>query len=62
MAIAAGDLDQAELGDVAADRGLGDGEAAVAEDLGQLVLAADRPAGDELADRPLAVGRAGLEA
>ena len=55
VALAARDLDQAELGDVAAHGGLGHGEAAPAELLGELVLAADRGPGDDLADDPLAV-------
>ena len=40
--VVAGDLDEPELGDVAADRRLGDGEAAPRQALGELLLAADR--------------------
>ena len=58
VAIAARDLDEAELGDVAADRRLRHGIAAVAQLLDELVLAADRLAGDELADQALAFGLA----
>ena len=55
VAVAARDLDQAELGDVARDRRLGDRVAAPAELLGELALAADRHPGDQLADGPLAI-------
>ena len=51
--LAAG-LDQAQLGDVAADRRLGRPEAALAERGGELLLRPDRPLGDQVADRPLA--------
>ena len=48
-------LDEPELGDVAADRRLRHREAAIDQPVGQLVLAADRLARDDLADRPLPV-------
>ena len=48
-------LDQAQLGDVAADGGLGHLDVPLREQLHQLVLAADRPAGHELVDLPLAL-------
>ena len=48
------DLDQPELGDVAADRGLGRAESTLAQRGGQLLLGADRPLVDQVADRPLA--------
>ena len=48
------DLDQPELGDVAADRRLGRPEAALAEGGGELLLGPDRALVDEVADRPLA--------
>ncbi len=48
------DLDQLQLGDVAADRRLRRPEAAVAERGGELLLGPDRPLLHEVADRPLA--------
>ena len=48
------ELDQAELGDVAADRRLGGLEAALAEGGGQLLLGPDDPLVDEVPDGPLA--------
>ena len=50
----AADLDEAELGDVAADRGLGGPEAAFAEGGRQLLLGPDRALLDEVPDGPLA--------
>ena len=50
----AGRLDQAQLGDVAADRRLGRAEAALAEGGGELLLGADRALLHEVADRALA--------
>ena len=47
-------LEQPELGDVARDGGLGDGEALLGERVDELALAADRPRHHELADGPLA--------
>ena len=56
MAVGAGRLDQAELGDVARDRRLGHLEALRAEGVDDLALAADRSRADQLADRALALG------
>ena len=50
MPVVAHDLDQAELGDVATDRGLGHREAALGEALGDGLLAADLILRDEVAD------------
>ena len=50
----AGDLDEAQLGDVAGDRRLGRPEPALAQGGGQLLLGPDGPLADEVADRPLA--------
>ena len=55
VAVGAGRLDQAELGDVARDRRLGHLEALRAEGVDDLALAADRPRRDELADGALAL-------
>ena len=50
MAIAARDLDQPKFGDVAADGGLRDLEAGLAEQLDELLLAADLGARHQLED------------
>ena len=55
VAVGAGRLDQAELGDVARDGRLGDLEALRAQRIDDLALAADRARHDEVADRPLAL-------
>src|SRR4029078_5063171 len=55
VAVAAGDLHDAELRDVPADRRLGHREPALDEPFRKLLLVADRVADDDLADRPLAV-------
>src|SRR3972149_3652807 len=54
VAVAAQELDQAQLCDIPRDGGLGDGEAALAEPIDQLVLVRDGGAGDDLEDRALA--------
>ena len=53
VAVAARHLDQAQLRGIAADRGLGDLVAGLAEQLNEFLLAADRRAGDELQERAL---------
>jgi hypothetical protein len=54
VAVAARHLDQAELGRVAADRGLSDFVAGFMEILDQFLLAADRVAGHDFEKSPLA--------
>ena len=65
----AADLDEPELGDVAADRRLGRPEATLAQGRGKLLLGPDRALLEQVADRPLAellhdlhVGPAGVSA
>ena len=60
MAAAAGHLDQAQLGDVAADRSLGDHQSTCGELADELGLALERSPADQLANDALAGRPAGL--
>jgi hypothetical protein len=57
-AVGAADLDGVELDEVAAQRGLGDADAVVAEEVGQLGLGAHRVGGHDV-DDPLVAGALG---